>query len=238
MAEADWASLTGSALGTGDVARGVSNAFTVPNGGGSFVHGFRSLTSSSGVSGLYIDLTNFNPISGTRKGGSIRAAMKRYTSGDYSPFIGLIKGTDPASANGYILGLTGETAYYQAVRKGAPGAGQLLSTDSDIIVVSSSSWTNVGDNASYWQHLRLDVLSNPHGEVVIEVYENDLSTNAVTSPVWTQVSSTFIDDVLGSFSGSTPYEDGFYAVFGHITSNEVGATSLFDQIIARRQTAP
>ena len=237
MAEADWGALTGSALDTTAVRRGVSNAFTRPNGGGSFVHGFRSITSAVGCSGRYVNLANFIPIAGTRKGGSIRAAMTRYTAGDYSPFIGLVKGTDPATAVGYILGLTGETAYRMALRKGGLTT-PLLSTDSSILIQSTSSWTDVGDTATYWKHMRLDVLSNPHGEVVLEVYENDLNTNLVTAPVWTQVGSTFIDDVLGALSESAPHEDGFYAVFGHITSNEVGATSLFDQLVVRRQTAP
>ena len=81
---------------------------------------------------------------------------------------------------------------------------------------------------------------NPHGEVVLDVFENDLSVNAVTSPSWAAIDgmAQYIDDSLGILSGSTPYLTGFYAVFGHYTSNLAGSVSLFDHLEVFRQTAP
>jgi len=240
MAEADWAELTGTALGSGEVARGVSNAFTVPNGGTAFVFGFRSLTSATGFAGLYVDLANFKPIAGTNKGGSIRAAMKKYAGpASSAPLIGLVKGTDPATAEGYLLGLSEGSSYYELLNKGVPSSG-MDASGSSVLRTSTSSYTDTGDAASYWHHLRLDVLVNPHGEVVLNVYKNDLSAHAVTAPSWAAITGmgSYTDDSLGVLSGSLPFLDGFYAVFGHYTDNQSGAVSLFDHVEVLRQTAP
>jgi len=240
MAEADWAELTGTNLDSGSVARGVTNAFTRPNGGGGFAFGYHSLGSDTGVAGYYVDLSNFNPVTGTKKGGSIRCAMKRYSAGvAYAPVMGFILGTDPTTSNGYLMGLSEASSYQIALRKGAPATG-MDATGSDILRASTSSFTTVGDAAAAWKHLRMDVLVNPHGEVVIDMMENDLDTNLVSAPVWAAIDGMdlYIDDALGILTGSLPHLTGFYAFFGHYTSNLAGAVSLFDQIEVHRQTAP
>jgi len=242
MSEADWSTLTGgSALDSGSVARGVSNAFTVPNGGGSYVHGFRSLDASSGVAGWYCALSNFTPIGGGgNKGGSVRAAMKRYTAQDgYAPFIGLIKGTDP-TADGYFLGLTeGASAYNLALKKGSPASG-LTGNETSILRKSSDQFTDSGDTAAAWFHVRLDVLVNPNGDVVLSVKQNDLTSNAVTSPVWAAVSGMddFVDDAVGILTESTPHQNSFYIMFGHYTAASQGSVSLFDHFEVWRQLTP
>lgn len=243
MAEADWSAITGgSALDASSVARGVTTAFTKPLDGGSYIYGFRSLDTSSGVAGKYCALANFTPIGGgSNKGGSVRAAIKRYTAKDgFFPFFGLIKGTDPAE-DGYFLGLTeGASSYYIALKKGSPASG-LDSNESRILRVSSVPYTESGDAAAAWHHLRLDVLVNPSGDVIIDVYRNTLtSPYGVTNPSWQAIAgmSQFVDDSIGILSDETPYLNSFYAMFGHYTAASQGAVSLFDHIEVIRQTSP
>jgi hypothetical protein len=240
MAEADWTVMVGSALDTNDVPRGVTTAFTPPSGGGSFMYGFRSIVSTTGFAGLYCNLTNFAPFSGTLKGGSVRGVMKRYSSGaNYAPMMGLLVGTDPTTAEGYMIGLSEATAYQIVVKKGSPAAG-LDASSSSILRESTSSFTDVGDAAAAWFHLRMDVLVNPHGETVINVYRNDLSSYPIGgSFTWAAITGMdqYIDDSIGVLSGTLPHTTGFYAFFGHYTEGS-GTTSLFDHISVYRQTAP
>lgn len=236
MGQADWTDLTGTALDSSDVARGVASAFTVPTGGGSYVYGYRSLVSTAGFAGKYCNLAGFAPFTGTLKGGTIRAAMKRYSSnGDFAPMIGLIQGTDPASANGYLLGLSSGSSYKVCLMKGVPGQDMLAGED-NILLESDEAYTDVGDTLAAWFHLRLDVLVNPHGEVILNVYTNDCSTISVASPTWVLL-DTFIDDPIGIMSDSLPVTDGFYGVFGMYTE-EAGSTTLFDHIEVWRQDSP
>jgi hypothetical protein len=237
MAEADFAELTGTALDSTHVARGVSNYFTRPTGGGNFVFGYRGLDANVGVAGYYVDLANFNPIPGAAKGGSISAAMKRYSASlGFAPIIGLLVGTDPSTSYGYFLGLSNEASFKICLKKGLPVSG-LLSDDSGILAVSDASYVDTGDAVAHWFHLRLDVLVNPHNEVVINCYMN---TANVTTPTWGAITGidSYIDDSLGEHSGSLPYLTGFYPFFGHYTSAGAGCVSLFDQLVVQRQTSP
>lgn len=237
MGQADWTDLTGTALDSADVARGVASAFTVPYGGGLYVYGFRSIVSTAGFAGKYVNLAGFAPFSGTLKGGSIRAAMKRYSSnGDFAPMIGLIQGTDPASATGYLLGLSSGSSYKVCLMKGIPGQDMVAGED-NILIESDEAYTDVGDSMDAWFHLRLDVLVNPHGEVILNVYTNALTNPpTVLAPTWVLL-DTFTDDPIGVMSGSLPVTDGFYGIFGLYTE-ESGSTALFDHIEVWRQDAP
>lgn len=238
MAEADWTQIPSPGLDTSDVPRGVSSAFTPPDGGGSFVMGFRSVVTTTGFAGYTCAVSGYAPGS-ANKGGSIRCAMKRYSSGaQFAPMMGLITSTDPATGSAYILGLSEADGYQIALKKGYPAAG-LDPSGSDILRLSTSSWTDVGDDSDAWKHLRLDVLVNPHDEVVIDVYENDLDTNAVTAPSWAAVTgmSQYVDDSVGILTGSTPYLGPFYFFFGQY-SEVAGAESLFDHVQVYKQTSP
>jgi len=240
MAEIDWAVLTGSALDTSVVPRGVTAAFTPPAGPGTFVCGFRSTYNTAGFAGYSLDLTDFNPISSSRKGGSIRAAVKRYagTAAQFAPIMGFMQGTDPGSAQGYMIGLTQATAYQIALKKGSP-AGGLEASSSQILRTSTDSWTTAGDSASGWFHLRLDVLVNPHGEVVLNCYQNDLTAHDVDAPTWAAIDGMdqYIDDSIGALSGTVPFLDTFHPFFGQY-SEVVGATTLWDYVEVYRQTSP
>lgn len=239
MAESDWTALTAAnnnALDAGDISKGVSgpSVFTGPNGGGTFVHGFRALQQAIGAAGyIYSGDSAFNPISGN-KGGMISAAMRRYSAGsDYSPFIGLITGTDVTADTGYFLALTDSSPYQIGLFKGIPS--NFEPSSSTLLRVSDASY----ESNALWFHLRLEVLVNPQLDVRLSVFENDLDVNAVTAPVWDAISGMddFNDDANGVLAGSVPYTSGFRMVYGHYNAAS-GKTSLFDHIEVARQVSP
>jgi len=213
MAEADWTVLANSNLTT-EVDRGVTGGLTPPNGGGSFLYGFNSLVATAGAAGLYTNQANFSPMT---KGGRISGAVKRAVSGGptgFSPmlFIGL-QGPDVADS-GYLLGLSDADPHHIVLVKGPieDGLGDDIGLDG-VLAIGSSAIA-----ADTWKHLRLDMVVNLTGDVVLSVFENDLDTNPVTAPVWVAVpgldaispgsGQAFIDDALGINSGSAPYVDG------------------------------
>jgi hypothetical protein len=239
MAEVDWSDLTGTALGSSDVARGVSSAFTKVTGGGTYVYGFRSASSTAGFAGKYCNLANFAPITGSRKGASIRALVKRYASGgNYAPMFGIMKGTDPATAEGYFIGLSAASSYQIVLKKGTPASG-LQIADSGVLRYSTQAYTDVGDAAAVWFHLRLDVLVNPHGEVALQAWKNTVTPIDLSNVIWGAPSgmAQFIDDPMGVLSGSAPHLDGFYVFYG-IYTEAAGSVALFDHFEVFRQTAP
>lgn len=239
MAESEWTDCTGTGLGTGDVLRGVSSAYTKAHGTAeTYVFGFRSITSTIGFAGKYCNLADFGPIT-AMKGASLRFLVKRYAAGvNYAPFMGIFTGTDPSTANGYRLGLSAASAYQFVLEKGTPGAN-LLASNANALRSSTATYTGVGDAAAYWYHLRLDVLVNPHGDVVLTVKKNDVQTNGVVAPVWQDIAgmASYTDDSFGGLTGSAPYTGPFYAIFGMYTQGS-GSIALFDHIEIWRQTNP
>lgn len=213
MAEADWTVMTNSSPEV-EVDRGVSGGLTPPNGGGSFVYGFNSLVATPGVAGLFTNQANFVPMT---KGGRISGAVKRATSGGptgFSPmlFIGL-QGPDVADS-AYILGLSDADPHHIALVKGPieDGVGDDIGLNGVLAIGTEAISANV------WKHLRLDMVVNLTGDVVLSVFENDLDSNPVTAPVWAPIpgmdsispasGQAFIDDSLGINSGSAPFLDG------------------------------
>lgn len=230
MAEADWSFMTDGAS-AGTVIRGVSSGFTVPNGGGSFIFGFHSLASAGGTVGLYTDLTNFAPLS---SGASIRGTMQRATGSGttaFAPmfFIGVQSNPPSINDSGYLLGLSDNSPSEIVLRKGAPSGG-LDPTGADILATSSTTFA-----AGTWVHLRLDVINNPNGDVVINIFESDLTSNPVTAPVWTAVPgiSVVIDDALQVLTGNAPLLGGFVGYA--FESSALNRRGLFDHVAVLRQ---
>ena len=85
---------------------------------------------------------------------------------------------------------------------------------------------------------------NTSGDVVINCYQNDLTVNPVTAPVWVKIAgmsdfpggvaaTAFIDDALQVNSGSAPLTSGraaFAAAFTDTTRR-----AFFDHITLARQ---
>ena len=237
MAQADWAEFASSAT-TSQIERGVSAGFTPPNGGGSFVYGFNSLVSTQGLAvAKYVDLANFNPIA-SGKGCSVRAALKRSTATDHSVFlIGQAQGTN-VSHNAYLLGIEDAEPGKLVLLKGAIQNG----------TPEGSSYQLAESNLPYtggtWYHFRLDVIVNANGDVVLNVYENDLTVNTVTAPTWASVAGlgdpaagtpSFVDDALGVNSGTASYIGGGYIGYG-FTSDALGRQGYIDHFVGYRMT--
>ena len=216
MSESNWTTLADS-LTTGQVARGVTAGVAVPNGGGVFSFGWNSRAVVSGAVGLKVNQTSFNPLEddgADPTGGSIRGAIKRGVSAattGFSPmfFIGLQGGpTGSVNDSGYLLGLSDNDPHGIVLRKGSP-AGGLDPEDTSILRTSTATFL-----PDVWHHLRLDMIVNPNGDVVLKVFSSDLSANAVTAPVWAAIPgmADFIDDALGVNSGSLPFVGGFAGI--------------------------
>lgn len=236
MAEADWAELNDS-LDQNTVRRLVTGGITPPNGGGSFVFGFRSLATTEGAVGFYPDLANFNPTA-ANKGGSIRGAMLRASSSgivDYCPFFAIgVQGGSPPSVldSAYLIGLSDDSPSKIILRKGLISEGIPAGAvgESGILRKSDRS-VAIGD----WVHLRLDMVVNGNGDVNLRVFESDLADNAVTAPDWQAIDGMedYLDDALGAASGSLPYTSGFFAFC--VWSKALNRVMAFDHIEVIRQ---
>lgn len=248
MASTDWTECAGN-LSSGTVAKGVTAGTTPPNGGASFVYGFNSLSSTAGAVGLYVNATGnsganalFAPIqtdSNLATGGSVRGAMIRGISAEpqigFAPmlFINIKSGltTNPnVNDTGYLLGLEDANPARIVLRKGPLNGGLSVDASLSTLAVSSSAY-----NPGTWVHLRLDAIFNQNGDVVLLVYQNDLSVNSVVAPVWNSVAGipTVVDDALAVNSGTTPLSGGF-AGFAFYTA-ALQKRAYVDQVQVLRQ---
>lgn len=249
MALADWTTMV-DGMDAASMKRGVTGAEPRPPGGGSFVYGMRSTVETTGAAGLITNQADFAPITPgaggppvSIGGGSVRGAIKRGTSTISTGFapmfwIGLQSGgpTPSVNDNAYVIGLEDSNPHRVVVRKGRIIDGVPAASPTNSLMRSiETELIN-----TYW-HLRLDMIVNPSGDVVLRVYKNDLSANDVTAPVWEELEmdgandgvNGFIDDVLGAASGSVPYDQGW---IGFAMKNE-GQTkrSYWDHIEVLRQ---
>jgi hypothetical protein len=243
MGSADWTELTNS-IGSGTVSRGTTAGVARPPGGGSFLFGFNSLVVTPGSVGLFCNQTNFAPTP-ANKGGSISGAIKRGVSGGntgFSPclFIGL-QGPD-ISDQGYLLGLGDGDPSHIVLKKGALSAlVEDLAPDPEnngILLRSSTAYA-----IDTWHQVRLDMIVQGTGDVILQCFENDLDTNDVDSPVWSLIPgmegaqhptiSGFVDDALGVNSGSAPFTNGRMGMA--FRSEDVTRRAFFDHIVAARQ---
>jgi hypothetical protein len=236
MSSADWTILNDS-LSAGSVDRGVTTGIARPpsTGANNFLYGFNSLVLATGAVGLFANGVNFAP---TAKGVSVRGAVKRGLSGGplgYAPF--LFAGIQGTSVNdlAYMLGFADGDPSHLVLKKGtlatglpdlapdAPNNGVLLRSDDTFLVDT-------------WKHIRLDMVVNTNGDVLLQCFENDLDTNPLNDPpVWTAIPgmSEFVDDALQINTGSAPFTTGRHG-FGFYTE-DVTRRGFFDQIEVLRQ---
>lgn len=193
---------------------------------------------------MYCNRPNFGPLlngAAAATGGSLRLAIQKRTSGGNTGwaalgFIGLRTGSAGAPAPsvndiGYLFGLENADPHRIICRKGAPAVGLASTAGATLLRASNATFT-----PGVWHHLRIDMIVNPNGDVILRFFRNDLVVNAVTAPIWTAIAgmTDYTDDALGILSGSAPLSGGF-AGFGS-WSDTLGRQSLFDQIEVYRQT--
>lgn len=241
MSANDWTLLEGS-LEVADCDRGVTAGIARPNGGGDFVFGLNSLTLTSGVVAFCANQAGFSPLA---SGGTIRGAIRRGKSAgsqNYAPFFFAgLQGTSVDDV-AYILGLADDDPYHIVLKKGALSSGledEAPTEDATTILLRSTKVYTEGE----WLHLRLDVIRQGSGDVLLQVFENDLSQHPVTQPAWHIVAGMegafvpsfngFVDDALGVNTGSNPLIGGRIG-YGFYTS-DVQRRGYFDQIQVGRQ---
>lgn len=227
MAESDFTALTSSLAGS-IVDRGVSNGFTPPNGGGSWVYGFHSLQPDEGATALYYstDPGDFAPAA---KAARISCAMRRLVGVDATPFLFVSLEGNTIGDSGYLIGLAhDESPARLIVVKGPPNTGLPLANQ----IVQSSATYQVTD----WLHIQVDIIRQPSDDVLISVWENaDLASDPVDTPSFVLVPGmeAFVDDNLGINSGSQPFLGG-YCGFGYYTKS-TGRYALVDYFKFARQ---
>lgn len=232
MAQNDW-SYMNDGLDIATVDRGVTAGIARPPGGGSFLFAFNSLAAVQGAVALFANLVDFAPMA---KGGSIRGCIQRGPSGGptgFSPFFFLCCQGSSVHDRAYLLGLSDDDPHRIVLRKGAVGAGIPASEGPNVLLASGESFT-----PGTWLHLRLDVIVNLNGDVVLAVFENDLAQHPLgTAPSWRPVAgmAEFIDDNTGINSGSQPLTSG-RGGFG-VMVKDVTRRCFFDHIELLRQTS-
>lgn len=235
MASSNWTALVNS-LSQATIDYGVSAGITPPNGGGSFIFGFNSLLTTLGVSAWYTNQVNFAPTPAL-KGGAIMGAVQRGVSAgaiNFSQFLFIGLQGNSTTDSGYLLGLgDGSEAAHIVLAKGPPSQSlsDLAPGTAGVLRRSTASYS-----AGTWLQLRLDMIVNANGETRLQVFQNDLVANSVTSPIWTAIPgmTEFVDDPMGINSGTQPFTAG-YMGFG-VFSKDVQRRSYFDHIVCRRQT--
>ena len=127
------------------------------------------------------------------------------------------------SDSGYILGLTEEEPSRIILAKGALTDG-LDPAGAGMLRLSSSSISK-----GTWVHLRLDVVEQPSGDVLLKVFQNDLSAHAVTSPSWAAISgmADITDDALAYETGTVPLTTGRMGIAARM-GTESGRYVYFD----------
>ncbi len=230
MGSADWTYMD-DGLDVGAVARGVTAGFASPPGGGRFVFGFHSIATTPGAVGLFVNAVDFAPMS---RGGSVRGCVQRAPSGGatgFSPFLFVCAQGPSVGDAAYLLGLSEDDPNRIVLRKGSLTAGAMASEGPGVLLRSNESFR---DGA--WIHLRLDAIANDSGDVVVNVYTNDLTRHPLgDASQWTAISGmpSFIDDALGIRTGSRPLAAG-RAGFG-FASRDVTRRAFFDQLEVLRQ---
>jgi hypothetical protein len=231
MAEADWSYLQ-DGLDAVMVRRGVTAGVPRPPGGGQFLFGFNSLAIGRGAVALFVNLPDFAPMA---KGGSVRGCIQRGVSGGptgFSPY--LFHAGQGLSVNdaAYMLGLSDEDPHRIVLRKGALAVGVPGGDGPGVLLASTETFA-----AGTWLHLRLDVVVNPNGDVVLNVFRNALERHPLNvPPAWEPISGMppFVDDTLGVNSGSLPLTSG-RGGFGFAVS-DVTRRAYFDALEVSRQT--
>jgi len=207
MASSDFAALT-DGVPAASFARGTTQGVTPPPGGGSRVYAYNSIVGgTTGAAGLKYTAVNFDPHS---NGGRISGALIRLPSGNATGFAPMLFASlqgNSVNDTGYLIGLSDADPHFIVLRKGSPSAGLPDGTPgaNGILRRSSESYAN-----NTWLHLRLDVEVTGTGDTLLTVFQNDLNTNDVDSPVWVAVPGMdqFVDDVAQINSGTAPLVGG------------------------------
>ncbi len=233
MASTDWTPFVNQAS-SAELVVGATMAPSLSPPDGSFSFGGRALVSGEKFSGMLYN--GFYPLA-SGKGGSIRAYLRKHTpitgTAAYAPMIFFADDYDMVQdPSGYILGLSEGAPYYIMLAKGKLSNG-LKTTAAGKLQLGTTPY-----DSAQWIGLRLDLIHNPQGDLVLDVYYD--SAGAPAAPVWARpagISAAFVDDRLGVLSGSLPNVSQKYMGFG-VYTNALGAVAAIDYVRAFQQLTP
>ena len=237
MASTDWTDLTGNLVAS--VVEGITDSPpSVPNGGGTFTYGIgRTGAGADGVVGMFHNGAGFVP---TAKGGTMMGAMVREGKGNetgnnliYAPMMFVnLQGANTTDV-GYLLGMTEEANSRIILAKGAPSAG-LDAAVAGMLRLSSATYAR-----GTWTHLRLDVIEQPSGDVLLKVLQSDLGVDPVTAPNWAAVAgmADYVDDALAYNTGTVPLLTGRMG-FAARMGTESGRYAYFDHTQPQKDNTP
>lgn len=192
-----------------------------PPGGGAYTYGMRSMGATPGAFGLHTNQAGFSPVTPAPPpddvpiSQSIRGVLKRAASSGVpgvSAALYVCLETASLNSRGYILGLSDGDPSFIVLRKGVLAEGvPSVPVGSLGVLRRSTEAVSIGE----WAHLRLDAVLNTTGDVVLNVFRNDLSVNTIAAPVWEPVPgiTRVIDDPLGANTGSQPLLGGGFLGF-------------------------
>ncbi|MCP4680537.1 MAG: hypothetical protein GY854_34645 [Deltaproteobacteria bacterium] len=230
MGQTDWTFLD-DGLVASVVRRGVTAGITPPPGGEDFIFAFNSTSAVEGAVGLFANQVDFAPMA---LGGSVSGVLQRGPSGGplgFSPFFFVSCQGTSVNDSAYMLGLSDDDPHRIALRKGPVITGIPDSEGSGMLLSSGDSYL-----LGTYLHVRLDVVYNENGDVVLQTLINDLDANPLgTPPDWQPIPGMplFVDDVTGINSGSVPLSPG-RAGFGFAVQ-DVTRRAYFDHIQIMRQ---
>jgi hypothetical protein len=247
MGAVDWADLD-DGLSAATLARGVTGAIAAPAGGSGFVYGYHSVASApaGGAAGKLVSLTGFQPTGSgptVADGGcSIRGCLQRVPSPGatgMSPMLfACAQGGVTPSVNdyAYLVGLSDSSPYSVMLAK-APIVRGLVAGATDLVTLRTGSAQYVIGDA-LWHHLRLDAIVQPNGDVLLQVFANDLTLHPLgTAPDWQAIAgmSEYIDDVLMINTGTAPLWGGCLG-FAFAVGTALNRRGAFTELEAYRQT--
>lgn len=244
MGQQDWKEL-GGVISSASLKRGVTAEIPGPNGANGFVFGYNSQTSDgTGAHGKSVDLPGFNPTgSGPANpdgGGFVSGAIKRVASPNNTGMTPVLffccQGTSPSiNDNAYMIGLSDADPYKIVLAKGPINGGIVQDAENLKILVESSAEYNMSDDM--WHHLRMEVIVQPCGDVLIHCKENDLILGDIHNQDWQTIGGFpgegYNDGALGINSGSEPLWGG-HAGWAFAINNALNRRGAFDALQVSR----
>ena len=234
MASANFTTLDDS-LDQASLVRGVTSGVGRPNGGGSFCLGFKSLDTAVGAAGLFCNSAGCAPYA---QGAQVSAALEKLVCGGatgWSAFLFACLGGTSVTNTAYMLGISDGAPAHIVLRKGALSDGLIDATPGISGVLARSS---IAIPLGQWVHLRLDVIANLNGDVLLQAFMNDLTAHTVASPTWTAIPgiANMVDDVTQIVSGSAPLVGGRSGFA--VQKSDVNRVAAVDYVHLEAQTAP
>lgn len=134
---------------------------------------------------------NFAPLV---RGASIRGCVQRGPGGGatgFSPFFFLCAQGTEVTDRAYLLGLSDDDPHRIVLRKGQIATGIPGEGGPGVLLQSSESFRQ-----GTWLHLRLDVIVNDNGDVVLRVLRSDLENHPVEVESSRRASAAFVLTLL------------------------------------------